>query len=213
MLKRCLFSLMVVSALFFTACSVELEEYPSTSSPLEGISSTPRSRGETSDQSTSDITPPAGHDSDDERYFEESGLVAFSYIPPEGWMAMPDKQTGLTGWLGPLQSGGSRCQMGFFATESTATSKEAAQEAMNRMSGAEEEDVEMLADEGFSTQSDLDAYRVILRAETEEADVVFGMYLFSEDGYVISTFYFRLADDNPEQDAIIERSMETMRFE
>jgi hypothetical protein len=121
-------------------------------------------------------------------------------------------QSALTGWLGPVQSGGMKCLMGLTIAADSKYAKEAAQEALSQIP-KDQMDIEILDEGEFSTQTGVEAYRIIMRVTTQSATMIFGVYMFSQDGYLISTSYYRLADENPEQDAIIEESMKTIQFE
>jgi hypothetical protein len=218
MQKRVLLPLLILAAFVLSACGpVELESSGTpTKTPVIIITLRPTDfvirTADSSDQSTPATTLYVLPELRDGRFYEEFGLVTFSYVPPVDWMGIPATATALTSWLGPQQSGGMRCLIGFSVSESTKTANEAAAEALSQMPGGQA-DVKILSEGEFTTQAGGDAYKIIMQAATENADLIFGVYMFSKDGYLISTFYFRLAAENPEQDAVIERSMKTVRFE
>jgi hypothetical protein len=72
---------------------------------------------------------------------------------------------------------------------------------------------EILKSGVFPTLSGADAYRIIILGHMGATDMVVGAYMFSQDGYLLTGAYMRLAEENPEQDALVDASLATLRFE
>jgi len=145
------------------------------------------------------------------RFFEDNGPLDYSYIPPEGWIKSPDSEGQLAGWLGPSQTGGIQCVMAFNLSKADSTASEAGEEALKDM--PEDGSFEILENGVFPTLSGVDAYRIIILGHMGSIEMIVGAYMFSQDGYLLTTAYMRLAGENPEQDALVDASLATLRFE
>ena len=145
------------------------------------------------------------------RYYEENGAANFSYIPPKGWKQATQTAGKIAGWLGPTQTGGMICGLGFTVEEKDISAGELVRQALTDM--PDDGTITLVEEAPFVTLAGVDAHKIIIRGKMGESDLLVGSYVFSQNGYLIITVYIRLADQNPEQDAIIEESLVTLRFE
>jgi hypothetical protein len=158
-------------------------------------------------QPTRTVTGPPGMD----RFIETAGLVPFSYVPPQGWTLVPDSGSVLTSWTGPVQQADIACALLFNLEASDKTAEESAAEVLAPLQG--QQDTEIVSQGRFQTNSGLDAYKVVIINNSPEYNILMMVYFFHDNGYVIMAGYMRLKESNADQDAIIEQSMKTMRFE
>jgi hypothetical protein len=188
---------------FLTACS-PLEE-STRSGPTQG------SQNPTA-QSTVDIASLKSSQLVDGRFYEVNGLPHFSYTPPDGWTVHPSVQSGLASLIGPNQSAGMNMMLQFTSTKADSTAKDYAQGFMAQLSEGNI-DTTILEEGAFSTQAGGDAYRIKFQSVSTAETAVAEYFTFSNAGYLITAGYYRLASENPEQDANVEAAMQTLRFE
>jgi len=147
-----------------------------------------------------------------DRFYEMNGPVQFSYVPPVGWTIHPSVQSGLATLLGPKQSEGVMMTMMFTITTDDRTAEDFTQGFMAQLS-ENQIDITTLEEGVYSTQAGGDAYRIKFQAITPTDTAVIEYFVFTNSGFVITAGYSRLANEDPEQDTIIEESMATLRFE
>jgi hypothetical protein len=145
------------------------------------------------------------------RFFEKNASRPFSYVPPEGWSPSSQTEGKMTSWSGPLQSSGMKCVLGFQIEKKDQSASAYAEDMISQLPA---DGSVTLVDSGeFATLSGVDAYKLILAGTMGETELLFGVYIFSYNGDVVTAPYMRLSAENAEQDALIDQSLKTFRFE
>jgi hypothetical protein len=201
--KRICAAHFVTAAVILTACS-PLEEAPASGTIVN--TQIPTS------QSTLDIKTLKSSQIVDGRFYELNGPFHFSYVPPEGWTLQPSVQSGLASWIGPELTAGGKMLFIIYIIQSDKSGKDALQYLLDQFP-PDQYQIDTLEAGAFTTQMGGDAYRARLRVTNQIESRILGIYFFSKDGQLIYPAYSRLADEHSEQDAIVDTSMQTFRFE
>jgi hypothetical protein len=145
------------------------------------------------------------------RFVETAGLTKFSYIPPSGWLEEPSSGGNLTRWNLPTQKGSMACTLAFNIYKSNSTSSEYAKEMLKGVSSTK--GMRIISQGKFINDAGLDAYKFVLVLSAQGSNVQMGVYLFQNRGYVILGGYARMVDEYKEQDAVVDASLKTLRYE
>ena len=151
---------------------------------------------------TNTITP-----TPDPRYYETEGRVDFSYIPPKGWKKSNIEGSDLQGWSGPGDT-----QLAFFDDHYTGSAADFTAETLEDLKTVFEISVK---DEGeLDLDSGVENYWIALTMSYEGDSAFFVMYFFSDgDDNIVFAMYGRILDEDEDQDAVVEDSMMTFRFD
>jgi hypothetical protein len=149
--------------------------------------------------------------SNQDRYIETAGLTKFSYVPPIGWKKVPGSGSTLTSWKGPEQKADTNCMLLFMVLPSDKTASEFAKSMLDSLTSTEGNKV--VSQAKFVNNAGLDAYKVVMTVSSQEENGQIVMYFFQKRGYIIMGVYGRLVGLNPEQDAIVDASLKTLRYE
>jgi len=140
------------------------------------------------------------------RFYETSGAISFSYVPPTGWRKSIDTN-GLYEWQGTGST-----VLTFLIEGSSEDATTAGGETETTMESAFHG--YQLVDEGaFSPSSNLDSFRFAFTAPFQGSNVYFEWFIFSGNGYLVEALYIRTVGADEDQDALIMDSMMTMQFD
>jgi hypothetical protein len=145
------------------------------------------------------------------RFTETTGISKFSYIPPAGWKKIPATNKSLTSWQGPMQTGGTACLLVFNIEQSEISTAEEAKKLVESLTTGQ--GVKITAQGRFINDAGLDAYKMVILISSQDQNIQFVIYLFHSRGFLITAGYIRIAEQNKEQDAVVEQSMKTLKYE
>lgn len=174
-----------------------------TDTPQEGL--------ETTSTGMHLSTPTATPFSNQKRFIETAGFTKFSYIPPAGWKKVTSAGKTLTSWTGPTQTGKMICMLLFSVVQSDDTAEVAAQKVLD--SASKTKGMKISSKGKFANDDGLDAYKIVLIASSEGTNLQMVMYFFQKRGYLVEGAFVRIAELNKEQDAIVDASLKTLRYE
>jgi len=194
----------VQSALLWVAAALWLASM-ACSNPIQSYYATRDSNRKTATATMWTPTPP-------NRYFEKHGDVIFSYVPPAGWKIVPGWGYVPASWEGPTQQGVFFvCYLNFMIGESDESEADAAKRTLDSSSIPSE--IRIVSQGKFTNDAGLDAYRAVIIGSHQGTNTLVILYFFQNRGYLIMARYGRLVEKNEEQDAIVDASMKTLRYE
>jgi hypothetical protein len=145
------------------------------------------------------------------RFIETAGLTKFSYVPPSDWEKVPASGGDLTNWNLPSPKGAVACTLAFSTIKSNSTASEYAKILLDGLSNTE--GIRLLSQGKFVNDGGLDAYKLVVVLSSQGSNVQIAVYLFQKRGYLIMGAYGRLTEQSKEQDAIVDASLRTIRYE
>jgi hypothetical protein len=178
---------------------------PFPTDTLEEGSGTPLPPG--MHQTTHTWTPSSSQN----RYVETAGLTKFSYVPPVGWKKVPASGSNLTSWAGPTQTGGMVCVLVFLTVKSNDSAEQFAKKDLASLTS--NSSVKIISQGKFVNDDGIDAYKAVIVISSQGTNLQMVMYYFQKRGYLVAGGYMRLVDQNKEQDAIVDASLRTLRYE
>jgi len=145
------------------------------------------------------------------RFIETAGLTKFSYVPPSGWKKVPASKSNLTSWQGPTQTGGVACVLVFNVAQSDLSAAEAAKGLLDSLTAGG--GVKIISQGKFINDAGLDAYRLVMVISSQGQNLQLTVFVIQKRGFLIESVYLRLAEQNREQDPIVDQSQKTVQFE
>jgi hypothetical protein len=145
------------------------------------------------------------------RFTETAGLTKFSYVPPPGWIKEPASGGNLTTWSLPVQKGDVACALTFSVLKSSSTAAEYAKELLDGLSKTE--GVRIVSQGKFVNDAGLDAYKIAVVLSSQGSNLQIVVYFFQKSGYLVMGAYGRMVEQNKEQDAVVDASLITLRYE
>jgi hypothetical protein len=152
------------------------------------------------------------------RYFETSGPIHFSFIPPYEWTMREWQGSPYTAWQW-WRSKSTAFTLGFFWEQYDGSAKSFAKAVVQSIESDSNNDPRTeyrLVSEGvFTTDAGIDSYKIIFTSNDDLADLCFyhTYYYYFRNGNIINALFLRDELWGPARDPIVDESMRTFRFE
>jgi hypothetical protein len=152
------------------------------------------------------------------RYFETSGPVHFSFIPPYEWITREWQGSPYTAWQW-WRSKSTAFSLGFFWEQYDGSAESFAKEVVQSLDSGSYNDLrtefKLVSDGVFTTDAGIDSYKLIFTSNDYMADLCFyhTYYYFYRNGNIIKALFLRDELWGPARDPIVDESMRTFRFE
>ena len=149
----------------------------------------------------------------DSRYYETSGEIHFSYVPPVGWAQSQPVNGSLMGWYWKGET--MTCPLAFTMEKSDLALESYFQKSQAEMAKMFA-DFSVLSQAPFITDAKVEAIKMeasFTLSMGVDIKLYAAIYVFHQGGYLVIAVYDRPYDLDNSQDPIVDTSMRTFRFE